>query len=263
MIVNGFDINPQNGEAGTYEIGISPTTINEGIDKEIQVDAICGDKADTLTLVHEGMRQPYGLKGGGVFRVKGGGRYGVLKQKLYTEVEYIESTGTQWIDTGYNIKTSTDSVEFVFQNIGSTIYKWFMGEHDTNARFGLGTGDGTAKRNVAYGITTYKVSDAQIFNSAHTFVANESGVFLDGTKIANFASFASTSSIYLFNLNLNNVNYCGAARVWSYKHYRNGELILNLIPVLDKDNIACMYDKVSKEFFYNQGTGVFIAGDIK
>ena len=44
MIVNGFDINPQNGEAGTYEIGISPTAINEGIDKEIQVDAICGIK---------------------------------------------------------------------------------------------------------------------------------------------------------------------------------------------------------------------------
>lgn len=80
MIVNGFDINPQNGEAGTYEIGISPTAINEGIDKEIQVDAICGDKTDTLTLIHEGMRQPYGLKGGGVFRVKGGGRYGVLKK---------------------------------------------------------------------------------------------------------------------------------------------------------------------------------------
>ena len=80
MIINGFDINPQNGEAGTYEIGISPTAINEGIDKKIQVDAICGDKADTLTLVHEGMRQPYGLKGGGVFRVKGGGRFGVLKK---------------------------------------------------------------------------------------------------------------------------------------------------------------------------------------
>ena len=80
MNFNGFDINPQNGEAGTYETGICPTAINEGIDKEIQVDAICGDKADTLTLIHEGLRQPYGLKGGGVFRVKGGGRFGVLKK---------------------------------------------------------------------------------------------------------------------------------------------------------------------------------------
>lgn len=82
MIINGFDINPQSGDAGTYEIGISPTTINEGVDKEIQVDAICGDKTSTLTLVHEGMRQPYGLKGGGVYRVKDGGRYLVLKSNI-------------------------------------------------------------------------------------------------------------------------------------------------------------------------------------
>lgn len=181
----------------------------------------------------------------------------------YTPVEYIESTGAQWIDTGYSINTATDTVEFVFQNVGTTIYKWIMGEHDDRARFGVGSGDGIGKRNVAYGATTYKVADAQIFNSQHIFISNESGVFLDGTKIANFASFASTSSIYLFNLNLNSVNYCGSAKVWSYKHYRNGILIRDFIPVLDKDDVACMYDKVSGEFFYNKGDGEFIAGNIK
>ena len=179
----------------------------------------------------------------------------------YTPLTHIESSGTQWIDTGYTINTNTDIVEFVFQNVGSTIYKWIMGEHDNNARFGLGTGDGVAKRNVAYGATTYKVSDAQIYNSAHTLIANDKGVYIDGTKVANFSSFVSSSSIYLFNLNLNNTNYCGEAKVWSYKHYRNGNLILDLIPVLDKDNIVCMYDKVSENYLYNQGSGEFIAGD--
>lgn len=178
----------------------------------------------------------------------------------YTELEYIESTGTQYIDTTHTINTNTDSVEFVFQNIGTTIYKWFMGEHDNNARFGLGTGDGTAKRNVAYGPTTYKVADSQIFNTSHSFIANANGVFLDGVKVANFASFSSKSSIYLFNLNLNNVDYRGLAKIWSYKHYRNSALICDLIPVLDSDGVACMYDKVSGKFFYNKGTGEFIAG---
>jgi len=59
------------------------------------------------------------------------------------------------------------------------------------------------------------------------------------------------------------VNYCGSAKVWSYKHYRNGILIRDFIPVLDKDDVACMYDKVSGEFFYNKGTGQFIAGNIE
>ena len=79
MIVNGFDINPQNGEAGTYEIGISPTAINEGIDKEIKVDAICGDKADTLTLIHEGMREAYITADGEVYMTADDEIYGVLK----------------------------------------------------------------------------------------------------------------------------------------------------------------------------------------
>jgi hypothetical protein len=237
--------------------------VAEGLDREMIVVFRDGGRTVAVErkVLQVGMREMF-VPNDGEFVPIEGGSFNVLKgEKPYTEIEYIESTGTQWIDTGYAINTSTDSVEFVFQNIGSTIYKWFMGEHDNGARFGLGTGDGTAKRNVAYGATTYKVSDAQIFNSAHTFIANENGVFLDGSKVTNFASFSSTSSIYLFNLNLNNTNYCGAAKVWSYKHYRDGSLIRDLIPVLDKDNIACMYDKVSGQFFYNKGTGNFIAGN--
>jgi hypothetical protein len=45
--------------------------------------------------------------------------------------------------------------------------------------------------------------------------------------------------------------------------YSDGENHIDLIPVIDKDGVACMYDKVSGEFFYNQGTGDFIAGNIK
>lgn len=41
---------------------------------------------------------------------------------------------------------------------------------------------------------------------------------------------------------------------------RNGELAIDLIPVVDNNGVVCMYDKVSGEFFYNQGTGEFIAG---
>ena len=111
---------------------------------------------------------------------------------LYTELEYIESTGTQWIDTGTTINTSTDEVELVFQCTESNVYKWFFGEHDNNARFGLGSGDGVNKRNVAYGGNTYKVSDVQIYDSMHTFVANGNGIFLDDVRVASFTAFSST-----------------------------------------------------------------------
>lgn len=184
------------------------------------------------------------------------------KQKYKRELAYLESTGTQWIDTGVTINTATDEVGLVFQNMESVVYKWFFGEHDNNARFGLGSGDGVNKRNAAYGNNTYKVTDAQFYNSQHNFSANANGVFLDDTKIANFASFASSSTLYLFNLNLNGGNYVAAAKVWSYKHTRNGVLVRDFIPVLDWDDRPCMYDKVTDALFYNQGTGEFVYGEV-
>ena len=49
-------------------------------------------------------------------------------------------------------------------------------------------------------------------------------------------------------------------RIYSFKIYDNGTLIRDMIPVKDLSGIACMYDKVSGQFFYNAGTGDFIAG---
>lgn len=183
-----------------------------------------------------------------------------LDPTVYKEVEYIESTGTQWIDTGLTINTATDEVEFVFQNTEPTVYKWIMGEHDNGARFGLGSGDGVNKRNVAYGASTYKVNDTAQYDTQHIFTSNSNGVFLDGVSVKAFNSFKSTSTIYLFNLNLSSTgDYRGRAKVWSYTHKRNGELICELIPCYRiADNVTGMYDTVSKTFFTNKGTGEFL-----
>ena len=181
--------------------------------------------------------------------------------KNYTELEYLESTGSQYIDTGYTINTSIDEVEIEIQGITTTVYKWFFGEHDSNARFGLGSGDGTNRRNMAYGPTTYKVSDVQLYDTKHTFISNSQGCFLDGTKICDFTSFSSTSTIYLFNLNLNNQSsYMSGARIWKYTHKRNGKLIRDLVAAVDKNGVVCMYCKASKQFLYNLGSDVFIGG---
>ena len=79
MNINGFEINPQSGNAGDNEISICITSINEGIDKSVNIKGVCGDKSAPLLLVHEGLRQPFGLSDGGIFRIKNGGRFGILK----------------------------------------------------------------------------------------------------------------------------------------------------------------------------------------
>ena len=54
---------------------------NEGIDREMSVTFRTQDLAVVRSVKQEGLRQPYRLRDGGVYRVSNGGRYGVLKTK--------------------------------------------------------------------------------------------------------------------------------------------------------------------------------------
>ena len=183
------------------------------------------------------------------------------KLKYKQELAYLESTGTQWINIGTNVNTSTDEIELKFQLTDTLNYKWFFGEYDTNARLGLGTGDGTNKRNFLYKSTAIKVADTTMYNEPHQYLVNTLGGFLDGVKKASFATFVSTAHLYLFNLNIDSASdYKCRAKIWSYKQSRNGELIRDFIPVLDWNDVPCMYDRVSETFFYNAGTGEFLYG---
>ena len=54
-----------------------------------------------------------------------------------TEIEYLESTGTQWIDTGY-VPNGTDIVikgKFYLSNYSANYGRWFAGytDEDSNA----------------------------------------------------------------------------------------------------------------------------------
>lgn len=81
MEINGIIIEPQSGSAGTHDISVSIAAVNEGIDKVVEFDGVCGDASARLTITHEGLRQRYITADGKVFCVAGGGRYGVLKRK--------------------------------------------------------------------------------------------------------------------------------------------------------------------------------------
>ena len=179
-----------------------------------------------------------------------------MAKKYKCRVEYLESTGTQWIDTGVTVDTSTDEIKLYFELTETENYKWFFGEYDNNARIGLGSGDGANKRNFLYQQSATKVSDTQMYNTQHLFEINSNGGFLDGAKIRDHANFASTSTIYLFNLNIDSTsNYKCKAKIWGYRHTRNGILIRDLIPVLDLSGKPAMYDQVSGKLFYNKDSG--------
>ena len=73
---------------------------------------------------------------------------------------------------------------------------------------------------------------------------------------------SSTGSFYLFAGNNNDspIGTCDAT-IYYWKIYdTNSNLVQHLVPALDSNNVPCMYDKVSQQFFYNQGEGEFSCG---
>ena len=180
------------------------------------------------------------------------------------EVEFLESTGTQYIETPYTVNTATDKIRVTFQGLDTANYKWFFGIYDNSGaiRLASGSGDMANRRTVAYGSNTNYVADSITYNRPHELVADSNGLSIDGTSQFSFASFASTSKFCLFTFGRDGSpasTVAGKVRIFAFQHWRNGVLISDYIPVR-KGTVGYLYDRVSGKLFDNAGTGDFVLG---
>lgn len=94
----------------------------------------------------------------------------------------------------------------------------------------------------------------------------EQYVEINGVRVYSTTSYQTTDRttykpyIFVMNQSGHNLEY-SSIKLYYIKFYNyNDELIRDFIPVLDENNIPCLYDKISKSYFYNQGTGQFLYG---
>lgn len=75
-------------------------------------------------------------------------------------------------------------------------------------------------------------------------------------------TFQTNYNLYMFAENFRgSVSSFSRMRLYYVQIYESGSLIRDLIPcVRTADKKVCLYDKVSDTYFYNQGSGTFIAG---
>lgn len=180
----------------------------------------------------------------------------------YTPVEYISSTGTQYINTGYvptpNTRVVIDA-EVTSQTTASCSY---FGE-----RSGAGQTDTTAYEIWSMGTAANVSSDFFGNRVSYTISTkqrllidkNKATVTINGNTITNSAA-AGTATIpaYLFASNDNNkAVYFIKMKLYSCKIYENDVLMHDYIPAKDEWGKAGLYDKVEGKFYYNAGTGSF------
>lgn len=178
-------------------------------------------------------------------------------------VEYLEATGTQWIDTGIVPTMSTGATGRVkFNNITSSD-EYFLGmrENSINTRFWVGAAGGYF-RACRGGISRSNIS---LGSEPKNFSFNYNGGAdcYWGTSFYTITqeSFSTTRSWYMFAANNmgNAVVFC-KCNIYSMKIYEGTTLVRDFIPVR-VGQVGYMYDRVSGQLFGNAGTGAFIIGN--
>ena len=184
------------------------------------------------------------------------------------EVEYLESSGTQYIDTNtiddpvnniaqitFSIPTSTRATMNLFGSSGSR-FNYVSARWGSN-RYNLGPSSSTTP--------VLPISVGDIHVGTYTLINNELTYTLDGESAVYSSSLVYDDlplAIFYIYGRPDAVPFIG--RVYGFKVIRksDGTVIADYIPVR-KGTVGYLYDRVSGKLFGNAGTGDFVLGPDK
>ena len=186
--------------------------------------------------------------------------------EIYTTLEYIESSGTQYIDTGISGNTNA-AWEIQMNSLATAATMWeqyFAGSKPSTVP---NLGDITPNTYLD-GIGSSCVSGTSNVlcpreDAVHIFrYDGTNAVYVDGTAKTPLANDPTGNgwgdlTWYVFNSHAE-PNLKSSMRLYYLKMWTDGVLVRDFIPVKRKaDNVLCLFDKVTNTFFENIGTGAF------
>ena len=192
----------------------------------------------------------------------------------YTQLEYIESTGTQYIDTGIILDKLASEVFINFKKTNNANAVSLMGCQDSRGSYNLRQTYYYASNALRFYNSTSSsysnlgVVDDNVKHTIHTIVDNNNNITLnmDGvTKTFTQQSNMRDNSLKLY-LFANNSDGSAVQKVSAQMYsvwIRNASdtLVFNGVPAKRlSDSVIGMYDTVTNTFLTNAGTGTFVAG---
>lgn len=178
----------------------------------------------------------------------------------YTQLEYIQSSGSQYINTGFKPNQDTKiSITVDFPLSGTA---WLYGGRTSAGSNSLGF--------LCEGGNHYRFDYASSINELatkptgkFTIDSDKNKCYINGELVftATYTTFTSPVNMYIFNNN-NNGSLSGgsSAKLYNCSIYDNGVLIRSFIPCKNASGTVGLYDSVNNQFYQNAGTGTFIAG---
>ena len=179
----------------------------------------------------------------------------------YTEVQYIQSSGTQWINTGFKPNQNTRAALTVDAK-PSTAAAWLFGARNGNTDRTFGLLSFNSQYRSDYNNSTEEYSTVTP-SGKFTVDKDKNVTKFNGTigVTARSGVFQCTYPLFLFaNNNAGTAAGFGSFKLYVCQLYDNGNLIRDFVPCIDPAGAVGLYDLVGGKFYGNAGTGVFLAG---
>lgn len=179
--------------------------------------------------------------------------------KGYTPVEYIKTTGTQYIDTGF-VPNQNTRVKMKVLN-GSEASTWLFGVWALQDVDQFAASCST-KHSFRYGSKMVSLPDLPVGIIVDVEL-NKNAYHMNGVSgTMEEQTFTATANMYLFRLNANGKPGSGSltGRCYECQVYDDGTLIRDFVPCVNPGGEAGLYDRVGGVFYGNSGTGSFVAG---
>lgn len=184
----------------------------------------------------------------------------------YTKLEYLQSSGTQCINTEI-YPTENAVIESVISRPSGTTL--------SGAVYGCGNVRSTGYPGVNLFINgnvfAYRFGNTALATAVKMEYEKKYNTALAFKKLTVNDEIYTTSAetrwedmkepLYLFCRRYpnENANLINNARIHEIKIHEQG-VVIDLVPCLDADGVPCMFDTVKRKTFYNAGTGDFLWG---
>ena len=187
----------------------------------------------------------------------------------YLVAEFLESTGTQYIlsgitstsETGAECESMLTKSQYNLNPLGARnmylgcrLFTPCVYQADV---WGIGYNDFLRVTHTTDGFVGRKYK-------ASTNFKNNGLAELDGATLLELpdVDFEGTSKIALFGCATeeDSVGNKFIGAIFNAKLTQSSQMVRDFIPVVDAQGVPCMFDKVTKQTFYNSGTGQFILG---
>ena len=182
----------------------------------------------------------------------------------FSKLNFIESTGEQYINTEYNM-TASSSIELVMAvtEYDTSNKIGFLGSYETNSTLYQLYASGTGNQYFYASFGGKNYAQIQRFNTNINYeIIMKANTVSINSSVYNFTSDGlADAKIPLYLFWRNETGAKAKMRLFSCNIYNNGILERKFIPCIrTSDNTIGLYDLSKDKFYENKGAGVFIGG---